>query len=113
MRTKPRRYPFGIGLDVDDVETDPGMGLLAPNLTKKRDWRATAYDRVMPNGGSEMEDGDKSRMFRQGLLHLGAGLLSNGGGFGNALGKSISGGLLAMNKGTDDLADRQYKQMVM
>lgn len=116
MAIRPRRYPFSIlnsPWEADDLDMQSDPITDRPNLSPKRDWRASVFDRLMPHGDNELEDGDKSRLLRQGLLQLGAGLLSTGGGFSNALGQGISGGLLAMNKGQDDLADRQYKRQMM
>lgn len=43
------------------------------------------FDRLV-SSDIGLSDDDKERLGRQGLLSIGAGLLSNGGGFGNALG---------------------------
>lgn len=72
-------------------------------------WRSGLFDRLMPNDLGLSED-DRDKLGRQGLLHLGLGLLSNGGGFGNALGEGIKGGLLAMNQGAEDIGQREYRR---
>jgi hypothetical protein len=45
-----------------------------PALQGQRDWRAKLFDHLVPQGNAHLEDADKSRMFRQGLLQLAAGL---------------------------------------
>lgn len=70
------------------------------------------FDRLVPSELG-LSDDDKERLGRQGLLSIASGLLSNGGGFGNALGEGIKGGLLSMNQGADDMSTRRYKQMLM
>lgn len=72
-------------------------------------WRAGLFDRLMPNDLGLSED-DRDKLGRQGLLSLGLGLLTNGGGFGNALGQGIQSGLLAMNAGAEDISQRQYRR---
>ena len=63
----------------------------------------------MPTGGAHLEDDDKKRLFRQGLLQLAAGLQSSSNP-SVAFANGISGGLLSMNQGVGDIQDRQYKQ---
>ncbi|MFD0738227.1 D-Ala-D-Ala carboxypeptidase family metallohydrolase [Lysobacter koreensis] len=94
----------------------PMVGSIMPGMDelpkKKRDWRASLFDKLNPDGGLGLSDDDKERMGRQGLLQLASGLLSTNGGFGNALGAGISGGLLSMNQGAEDMATKQYKQVL-
>jgi hypothetical protein len=77
----------------------PMIGALAPTPDmlpkRKRDWRASLFDRLNPD--SDIGDADKSKLGRQALLGLASGLLGTGGGFGNALGAGIQQGLLSMN----------------
>lgn len=79
----------------------PLIGALAPTPDvlpeRKRDWRASLFDRLNPDDTLGLTDADKSRLGRQALLGLASGLLGTGGGFGNALGAGIQTGLLAMN----------------
>lgn len=98
----------------------PLIGALAPSLDSlprpKRDWRASLFDRLGPASGVagfELSDDEKERATRQGLLGLAGGLLSTPGGFGNALGQGIQGGLLALNQGADDTVNNRYKQQMM
>lgn len=94
----------------------PLIGAMAPTASQlppaaKRDWRASLFDRLMPDGG--LEDDDKEAAMRQGLLGLASGLLGTGGGFGNALSAGIQSGLLATNQSVDNQQDRAYKQQLM
>lgn len=95
----------------------PLIGGMAPTLDqlpkKKRDWRASLFDRLNPDADLSLADDDKAAISRQGLLGLAAGLLGTGGGFGNALSAGIQGGLLSMNQGTENLTDRRYKRQLM
>jgi hypothetical protein len=93
---------------VEDVRTP--FDYSAPSLNPaKRDWRASLFDRLIPQGDATMSDADKTRATRQGLLQLAIGLQSSNN-FGESLAKGLSGGLLSMNQGVDDLQNRQYKQ---
>lgn len=74
------------------------------------DWRASLFDRLNPDSGLEQDDKDK--LMRQGLLGLAAGLLSQRG-FGPGLAQGIQSGLLAMNEGTDSIQDRKYREQLM
>src|SRR5690606_2227 len=68
-------------------------------------------------GADQMSPEDRRALITQGLLAMGAGILKNNHGnygkAGPAIGAGISEGLLAMNKGADGLAERQYRQQVM
>lgn len=66
-------------------------------------------------GGSALGDDDKRALINQGLLAMGAGILANNkaGNGSAAMGQGISQGLLAMNRGADDLAERKYRQMAL
>lgn len=68
-------------------------------------------------GAAGMADEDKRALITQGLLAMGAGILKNNSGnygkAGPAIGAGISEGLLAMNKGADNLSEQKYRQQVM
>jgi len=70
---------------------------------------ASLLDRFVPSD-SEMSDEDKSAIGRRGMLEMGLGLLTNGGGFGNALGQGIKGGLLSMQDGVQNANETAYKR---
>src|ERR1044072_5292292 len=77
-----------------------------------KDYRIGLFDRL--NGDSfGLNDAEKDRATRQGLLGLAAGLLGTRGGFGNALGAGIQSGVLAMNQGADDIVNDRYRQGMM
>lgn len=81
-----------------------------------RKLRVGLFDRLNPQSGSAafgLTDDDKNYAARQGLLGLAAGLLGGGGGFGNALSRGITGGLLAMNEGADSVVNDRYRQAMM
>jgi len=83
-----------------------------PGDKVKKSMYASLFDKF--GGGSDDIDNDqKSALFRQGLLGLGAGLLGTPGGFGAGLGAGIQNGLLAMNSGQEQLADQRYKRQRM
>lgn len=62
-----------------------------------------------------LSDDDRSAIARQGLLAIGSGLLASrsGGNFGAALGDGIQSGLLAINKGVDNVGDQAYKRAML
>lgn len=99
------------GLLVEDVQ--PEIGMATPTLNgTKQDWRARMFDRLVPQGDASIADEDKSRLFRQGLLQLAAGIQSSPN-WTIGLANGLSGGLLSMNKGVDDIQDRAYKQQAL
>lgn len=60
---------------------------------------------------ANLTEKDKQALGRQGLLALGLNLLRpSGGSFGGALANGLQGGLLAVNQGVNDIADRRYRQ---
>lgn len=95
----------------------PLVGLLAGQQSQQaepeqRGLYARLYDRFNPSSG--LADQDKDAIFRQGLLGLAAGMAQTGGqGFGGALGNGLQSGLLAMNRGRENLVDEQYKRQLM
>lgn len=96
---------------IDDARTP--FDLSPPQLrTQKQDWRARMFDRMVPQGDANMDEADKSRMFRQGLLQLAAGIQSSPN-WTIGLANGLSGGLLSMNKGVDDMQDRQIKKQTL
>lgn len=68
-------------------------------------------------GAEQMSDQERRALITQGLLAMGAGILKNNSGnygkAGPAIGAGISEGLLAMNKGADNLSEQKYRQQVM
>ncbi len=58
---------------------------------------------------------DKSALARQGLLSLGLGILGSksGGSFGTSLADGLQSGLLAINKGADNIGDQRVKRQQM
>lgn len=62
-----------------------------------------------------LTDQDKSALARQGLLSLGLGILGSksGGSFGTSLSDGIQSGLLAINKGADNIGDQRVKRQQM
>ncbi|HZF98238.1 MAG TPA: hypothetical protein VEY92_08355 [Pseudoxanthomonas sp.] len=68
---------------------NPRAGVAALGVEpQKRSLYAGLFDRLNPTAEG-LEDDQKKALFRQGLLSLGTSLLSNGGGFGSALGQGI------------------------
>lgn len=86
-----------------------GLTALEEDEPKKRNLYASLLDKFVPSS-SEMSDNDKSALGRQGMLQLGIGLLSNGGGFGNALSQGIKGGLLSMQDGVQNANEAGYRR---
>lgn len=68
-------------------------------------------------GADQMSPQERQALITQGLLAMGAGILKNNSGnygkAGPAIGAGISEGLLAMNKGADNLSEQKYQQQVM
>lgn len=62
-----------------------------------------------------LTDQDKSALARQGLLSLGLGILGSksGGNFSASLSDGIQSGLLAINKGADNIGDQRQRQQMM
>jgi len=89
-----------------------GIATLNPGAVRKQDWRASLFDRFVPTGGAQVDDEDKKRLMRMGLLQFAAGLQSSSNP-SVAFTNGISGGLLAMNQGVGDMQDRQYKQQAL
>lgn len=108
-----QRFPMDpYDMQVEDARSPFDYSAPSLNASKKRDWRASVFDRFIPQGDANLADADKSRMTRQGLLQLAIGLQSSNN-FGEGLAKGLSGGLLSMNQGVDQLQDRQYKQQAL
>jgi hypothetical protein len=62
-----RRLPIPMGLldtQVNDVVTPYDYSAPTLNVDKKRDWRASLFDRLIPQGDANMSDADKSRATR-------------------------------------------------
>lgn len=99
---------LGFGMPVSAFA--PAMGA----TPKKRSWQSRLYDRMMPqqDGLLAIDDDDKKALFRQGLLSVAAGLQSSRN-IGEGLTQGLQGGLLAMNQGADNIADRRIKQQYM
>ncbi len=74
----------------------------APVAPKKRPMYASLYDRFGHNDANstyKMDDGDKQRSFRQGLLQFAAQVSQpNGGNFAAALSKGLLAGSTGMNE---------------
>lgn len=66
-------------------------------------------------GASEMSPQDRRALATQGLLAAGLGVLANnrGGNGSAAIGQGLSQGLLAMNKGVENLSERQQRQQAL
>lgn len=62
-----------------------------------------------------LTDQDKGALARQGLLSLGLGILGSksGGSFGTSLADGLQSGLLAINKGADNIGDQRVKRQQM
>lgn len=84
----------------------PLMGTLAPSVSSlprpKRDWRASLFDRLNPQGipGLELDDAEKAKLGRQSLLNAGLAMLqTRGQGIGGTLAAGLSQGLLSARQG--------------
>lgn len=68
-------------------------------------------------GADQMSEQERMALIREGLLAFGSGTLANNGNnygkAGPAIGAGLSQGLLAMNKGADQLAENKYKKQYM
>lgn len=108
-----------LGFPVGGYEQSPLLANFGRNMDalpaagsdpQKRSLYARMFDRLNP-GGAGMSDDDKQAAIRQGLLGLAAGMASTGGqGLAGAIGNGLQTGLLAMNKGRDDLLDREQRE---
>lgn len=62
------------------------------------DWRTSLFDRLTPTSGIDLDEGDKSRIARQGLLHAALAMAQpNGGNTFAAIANGLQTGLLAAN----------------
>lgn len=66
-------------------------------------------------GAGDMSPQDRRALATQGLLAAGLGVLANnrGGNGSVAIGQGLTQGLLAMNKGADDLTERKQRQQML
>jgi hypothetical protein len=68
-------------------------------------------------GAQDLSEQDRMALIRQGLLAAGSGILANNQGnygkAGPAIGAGLSQGLLAINKGAGDLADRKRQAQML
>jgi hypothetical protein len=93
----------------------PLIGMQTPSIgmePQRRSWQSRIFDRLMPPSSSSLiglEDDDKKALLRQGLLQLAVGLQSSPN-FGQALTQGLSGGLLALNQGSDDVQARRLRE---
>lgn len=62
-----------------------------------------------------LTDQDKRALARQGLLSSGLAMLASqsGGNFGQSFGEGLQSGLLAINKGADNIGDQRQRQQMM
>lgn len=62
-----------------------------------------------------LTDQDKRALARQGLLSSGLAMLASqsGGNFGQSFGEGLQSGLLAINKGADNIGDQSYKRAML
>lgn len=62
-----------------------------------------------------LSDQDKRALAKQGLLASGLAMLSSksGGNFGQSFGEGLQSGLLAVNRGADNIGDQRYKQTML
>lgn len=107
-----RMGAYNPGVEVDNLGLLGEFGRPQLNAGKKRDWRASLFDKLNPGADADMSDDDRERLGRAGLMQLASGLLGTGGGFGNALAAGLTGGQKAMSQGVDDMASQQYKRML-
>ena len=100
---------YGDPLDYQPDTFALNSPLLTPRI-KRPDLYARLFDRFTPQGGYDVEDDDKKRLFRQGLLQFAANVSKpNGGNFANAIATGLLAGQQGMNQGVDDMATRQYR----
>lgn len=102
-----------LGLDWPDITSNPYAPAGAPQAPAPHEGLlGRLAGRAVPGAG-ELSPEDRRAIGLQGLLAMGAGIMANnkGGNGGAAIGQGITQGLLAMNRGADDLADRKYRQV--
>lgn len=71
-------------------------------------------DRFIPDSAG-LNDEDKNKLARQGLLASGLATLAarTGGNFGQALAQGLGSGLLAVNQGANDVSRQRYNSEIM
>jgi hypothetical protein len=96
----------------------PLIGAMAPTPDalpqRKRDWRASLFDRLSPDDTLNLGDSDKSKLSRQALLHAALAMAQpNGGNTFAAIANGLQTGLLSMNQGADDAVNDRYRAAMM
>lgn len=84
------------------------------SVTKKRNTYASLFDRFNASADTEITDEQKASLFRKGLLNFAVNsLATKGQGFGASAAAGLSGGLLAMDEGAQQIGNDRYKNEIL
>jgi len=103
-------------LRLQQQSADPfAGGVNGPDAPQQQGLMARLTGALLP-GQADMDPQDRRALMNQGLLSAGLGILANnnqGRNGGAAIGSGLLGGLQAMNQGSRQLAENQYRRQMM